>query len=85
MIGMMRLQTSLILSHRSWEIGNPPTGGVGWMKLPCQHRSLYILKKDLPPHCEHCQCILTVHHILVECNHFAQAREDTFRFHRILL
>ena len=26
----------------------------------------YILKKDSPPQCEHCQCILTVHHILVE-------------------
>ena len=29
----------------------------------------YILKKDPPPQCQHCQCILTVHHILVECNH----------------
>ena len=28
----------------------------------------YILKKDPPPLCEHCQCILTVHYILVECN-----------------
>ena len=32
----------------------------------------YILKKDSPPPCEHCQCILTVRHILVECNHFDQ-------------
>ena len=31
----------------------------------------YILRKDPPPLCEHCQCILTVHHILVECNHCA--------------
>ena len=38
----------------------------------------YILKKDPPPLCEHCQCILTVRHILVECNHFAQERKDIF-------
>ena len=34
----------------------------------------YVLKKDPPHLCEQCQCILTVRHILVECNHFAQAR-----------
>ena len=42
--------------------------------------------------CEHCQCILTVCHILVECNYFAQPREDifgrrdveSFRFHHTL-
>ena len=38
----------------------------------------YILKKDPPPQCEHCLCILTVRHILVECNHFAQTRNDIF-------
>ena len=41
----------------------------------------------------HCQCILTVHHILVECNHFARKRKDifgrrdmveSFRFHPTL-
>ena len=37
------------------------------------HTHSYILKNDPPPQCEHCQCILTVRHILVECNHFAQA------------
>ena len=26
----------------------------------------YILKKDPSSHCEHCQCILTVYHILVD-------------------
>ena len=54
----------------------------------------YILKKDLPPRCEHCQCTLTVRHILVECNHFAQDRKDifgrrdvveSFRFHPTLI
>ena len=39
----------------------------------------YILRKDPPPLCEHCQCILTVRHILVECNHFARERKDIFR------
>ena len=38
----------------------------------------YILKKDPPPQCEHCQCILTVRHILMECNHFARERKDIF-------
>ena len=38
----------------------------------------YILKKDLAPQCEHCQCILTVCHILVECNHLARTRNDIF-------
>ena len=40
----------------------------------------YILRKDPPPLCEHCQCILTVRHILVECNHFAQDALNTFYF-----
>ena len=39
----------------------------------------YILRKDPPPLCEHCQCILTVRHILVECNHFAGKRKDIFK------
>ena len=38
----------------------------------------YILKKDPPPLCEHCQSILTVRHILVECNTFVQERKDIF-------
>ena len=29
-------------------------------------------------HIKHCQCILTVRHILVECNHLAQTRNDIF-------
>ena len=53
----------------------------------------YALKKDPPPVCERCQCILTVRHILVECNHFAEERKDTFgrdvvesfRFHPTLI
>ena len=39
----------------------------------------YILRKDSPPLCEHCQCILTFRHILVECNNFAPERKDIFR------
>ena len=30
----------------------------------------YILKKDPPPQCEHCHCILTVRHILVESSQY---------------
>ena len=39
---------------------------------------LYILKKDPQPHCEHCQCNLTVRHILVHCNHFSQESKNIF-------
>ena len=35
MIGTVRLRTSFILSSHSWEIGSPPTGGAGRMKLSC--------------------------------------------------
>ena len=54
----------------------------------------YILRKDPPPHCEHWQCILTVSHILVECNNVSQKRKDifgrrdvveSFRFHSTLI
>ena len=50
----------------------------------------YILKNDAPPQCEHCQYILTVRHILVECNHLARTRNymfgrcgvvESFQFH----
>ena len=53
-----------------------------------------ILKEDPPPQCGHCQCILTVHHILLECNHLDQTRKDIFgrrdvvksyRFHSTLI
>ena len=54
----------------------------------------YILRKGPPPQCECCQCILTVRHILVECNNFAEKRkekkllgdvEESFRFHPTLI
>ena len=35
MISMVRSRTSFILSSQSWEIGIPPTGGAGRMKLSC--------------------------------------------------
>ena len=34
-----------------------------------------ISKKDPPPQCEHCECILTVRHILVEHTNFASKKE----------
>jgi len=54
----------------------------------------FILKKDPPPQCEHCQCTLTVRHILVECGHLKSMRKDifgkrnvmeSFRFHPCLI
>ena len=67
------------------QIGSPPTGGAGRMKLSCRARightyftHSHILKKDPPPQCEYCLCILTVCHILVKCNHFVEKRKDIF-------
>ena len=37
----------------------------------------YILN-DPPLQREYCQCVLTVRHILVECNNFAEKRKDIF-------
>ena len=80
MIGTVRSRTSFILSSRFWVIRCPPTGGAGRMQLSARidHTHLthsYILKKDPPPHCKHCQCNQTVRHILMECNHLAQTRD----------
>ena len=50
----------------------------------------HILKKNPARQCDHCHWFLTVRHILVECNHFAETRTDiyggrdvveSFRFH----
>ena len=38
----------------------------------------YMTHSYIPPQCEHSQCILTVRHILVECNHLARTRNDIF-------
>ena len=35
MTGTVRSRTSFILSSQSWEIGSPPTGGAGRLKLSC--------------------------------------------------
>ena len=53
----------------------------------------YIFKNDPSPQCEHSQCILTVHNILVECNNNAQRKDifgrrdviESFRFHSTLI
>ena len=62
---------------RVWGRGGAPAPmGATAMLLQTVHRHLYTVKKDPQPQCEHCQCILTVRHILVECNHLAQTRKD---------
>ena len=90
------------LSSRSWEIGSSPTrqcrkDEVVLCRARIGHTHLthsYTLNKYSLPRCEHCQCILTVQHILVECNHFAEKRTDvfgkrnvmeSFRFHPTLI
>ena len=35
MIGTVRSRTNFILTSQSWEIGSPPTGSAGRMKLSC--------------------------------------------------
>ena len=68
------------------EIGSPPTSGAGRMiYVLCRDRighthliHSYILKNDPPPQCKICQGILSVRHILVECNHFTEKRKDIF-------
>ena len=51
MIGMVRLQTSFVLSSQSWKISSPPTGGARRMKLSCVihighiHKDLKIIYK----------------------------------------
>ena len=45
---------------------------------------LHILNKDSLPQYEHCQCILTVRHIFVECDHFAEKRKNIFRGRDVL-
>ena len=72
---------TFIVRSRSWETGSPLTGGAGRMDLfyvvSAHLIHSYILKKDHPPQCEHCQHILRVRYISVECN-LAQARKDIF-------
>ena len=75
----MRSWSSFILSSQAWEIGRKDEGVLCRARIG--HKYLthsYILRKDPPPLCEHCQCILTVRQILVECNHFARERKDIF-------
>ena len=73
-------QDELNSEQASFCQASPSTDGAGRMCHTCiGHTHLtysYILKKDPPTLCEHCQCILTVCHILVECNHFAQERKN---------
>ena len=53
----------------------------------------WLCDKDPPPQCEQCQCTLTVHYILVECNSFAEKEdllgerdeEESFRFNTTLI
>ena len=76
------LRTSFILSSRSWEIGN--RFKPGRMELFCVApisdalylTHSYILKRDHPPQCEHCQCILIVSHGLVECNQLVSKKDE---------
>ena len=93
MIGVVRSQISFIMSSLSCEIGSPSIGGVGRMKLFCAVPASVILICPYSYILKH-QCILTVRHILVEYNHFAQEKEDifgrrdeveSFRFHPTLI
>ena len=63
----------------SWKLavllGQCKKHGFVWCCARIGHTHLiysYILNRDLPPQCEHCQCILTVHHNLVESSHLVE-------------
>ena len=36
----------------------------------------FLLERDDPPRCDHCQCILTIEHILVECQRYRSQRRE---------
>ena len=76
----MRLRISLLLSSWSWETGSSVIGDAGRIKLSCLRLSctldpFTVFEERAPPQYEHCQCILSVHNILVECNHLAETRK----------
>ena len=86
MIGMVRLRTSFILVKPvlgDWQSSyrRCRKDEIVLRRAHIGHTHLthsYILKKDPPPQCEHCQCILSVRHSLVECNHFDEKKENIF-------
>ena len=62
----------MVKDHSESERGNPlPPHG---LLIPISSKGSFIC--IIQQTGEHCQCILTVRHILVECNHFAQERKD---------
>ena len=38
----------------------------------------FVLKREQPPQCTHCQVPLTVQHILIDCTHFNSQRVQYF-------
>ena len=97
MVGMVWFQTSFILSSRSsYKRCRKDEVVLCRACIGLTHLThSYILNKYPPPWCEHCQCILTICHILVECNHFAEKKGKiylvktnmvkSFRFHPTLI
>ena len=53
-------------------------GNILILKTRKRHQNCLILGTERSKNPEHCQIILTVRHILVECNHLAQTRTNIF-------
>ena len=82
-VSFKRLTLSLCV--RLCVSGSPPTGGAEKMKLSCvmlvsvtRIRQTHTSRRDPSRQGKHCQCILTVRHILVECNPVAQTGKAIF-------
>ena len=64
-----QLQMSFILSSQSWKTDSPVTHRKDEIVMSHVNTSdTFMLNRDPPSHCEHCQFIPTIHHILVQFN-----------------
>ena len=85
MIGMVRLRIRFIPTSQSWEIGSPPTGGAGRMKLSCVVPAtvirIWLIHTSWGKTFHLCVSTVSVFWqfaTLWMCNHFAQERKDIF-------
>ena len=56
-------------------------GAVVLRRLRIGHTRLthsYLLNRQDQPQCSHCDCALTVAHVLLECNHYEMVRQRYF-------
>ena len=66
--------TATILSNRA--LYRAYLGGSVSVILALTHS--YLLNRQDQPECSHCDCALTVAHVLLECNHYNVVRQRYF-------